>query len=272
MTQPTDKPILYLGDTSLSNAAGYLAGLMSFFRLGYDYVPSSVAVNGEAERPRALYVISDYSAKQMTDPIQRDVVRRVERGAGLLMIGGWESYHGLGGDWDGTPIGQILPVRISRDDDRVNCDQPALVRKVQSHPIVDDLPWDERPPTIGGFNRFAAKSDGQVLLDVQRFAARRATGTDEMHFRATGRDPLLVVGRHGRGRVAALATDVAPHWSGGMVDWGDGPRVTAAAPESWEIEVGSCYAKFVRQLLAWTGQLEAGSAPTRADTVLAAHG
>jgi uncharacterized membrane protein len=200
---------------------------MSHYRLGYDYVPSGVAVNGEADRPRALYVISDYSAKHMDDPVQREIVRRVEQGAGLLMIGGWESYHGLGGDWDGTPVGQILPVRIAPVDDRVNCDQPALVRKVQSHPIVNDLPWDERPPTIGGYNRFTPKPDGQVLLEVQRFAARRVPGSDDMQFKPTGRDALLVVGRHGKGRVTALATDLAPHWSGGMVDWGDGPRVTA---------------------------------------------
>ncbi len=34
----------------------------------------------------------------------------------------------------------------------------------------------------------------------------------------------LVVGQHGRGRTAALATDVAPHWVGGLVDWGDRAR------------------------------------------------
>ena len=46
----TDKPILYLGDLSLATAAGYLAGLMTMWDIGYDYVPSDVTVNGEASR------------------------------------------------------------------------------------------------------------------------------------------------------------------------------------------------------------------------------
>jgi hypothetical protein len=40
------------------------------------------------------------------------------------------------------------------------------------------------------------------------------------------------------------------------VDWGKGKRVTAEAPQSWPIEVGSCYAQFIRNLLNWTGRLD----------------
>ena len=58
-----------------------------------------------------------------------------------------------------------------------------------------------------------------------------------------------------RGRTAALATDLAPHWVGGLVDWGDGERVVAQAPGSWPIEVGNFYAQFIANLLTWTGQL-----------------
>ena len=56
------------------------------------------------------------------------------------------------------------------------------------------------------------------------------------------------------GRVAALATDVAPHWVGGLIDWGTG-RVAAQAPAADTIEVGDLYAKFFRQLMAWTANL-----------------
>ena len=34
----SSKPILYLGDTSLAGAAGYLAGLMSAFGFEFDYL------------------------------------------------------------------------------------------------------------------------------------------------------------------------------------------------------------------------------------------
>jgi hypothetical protein len=252
----TDKPILYFGDTSLASAAGYLAGLLSHFQLGFDYVPSGEDVNGHPLSGRRLFILSDYPSVRMSEAKQREIVRHVEFGAGLLMIGGWESFWGQNGQWAGTPLGSILPVHIARHDDRINCDQPALVRCVDDHVICKDLPWDKRPPTIGGFNRFSAKDDATTVLEVERFTAKQ-TG-DQIRFESLDRNPLLVVGKHGKGRTAALATDLAPHWVGGLVDWGtsNNDRVTAEAPESWSIEVGGCYAQFVSNLLSWTGAME----------------
>jgi uncharacterized membrane protein len=145
-----------------------------------------------------------------------------------------------------------LPVHIAKHDDRVNCDQPALVRCVTEHPIGGGLPWETRPPTIGGFNRLTAKDDATVVLEVERFEARQKN--DVMKFESLDRHPLLIVGSHGKGRTAALATDLAPHWVGGLVDWGIGERVVAGAPET--IEVGAHYAQFVQNLLNWTGGFE----------------
>ncbi len=244
----TTPPILYLGDTALSGAAGYLAGLMTSYGWTYDYVPSDQAITPEAIAGRRLFVISDYPAKLFPAAAQQRLVDAVRAGAGLGMIGGWESFCGLGGDWAGTAVGDALPVVIATSDDRVNCDQPALAVRVAEHAIVADLPWDERPPTIGGFNRFLPKAGATTLLELHRFAARRAGAA--MDFSLRDRHPLLVVGTHGAGRTAAFATDLAPHWVGGFVDWGD-TRVTATAPGSWGIEVGDGYAAFVRNLLGW---------------------
>jgi len=254
-----EKPILYLGDLSLATAAGYLTGLMTMWDVGYDYLPTDATVNGEASEPRSLFILSDYPAKHMPRDVQETIARKVEAGAGLIMIGGWESYHGFGGDWDNTLIGDILPVDIDHTDDRVNCDQPALVRRIKNHPIVDGLPWDQRPPMIGGFNKFTPKPDAEVLLDVQRFEAHRSNG--HIDFRPVDEQPMLVVGRHGRGRVACLATDIAPHWVGGLVDWGAGPRIITEAPGSWAIEVGTYYAKFLHNLLTWCGRLDETKVP-----------
>ena len=60
-----------------------------------------------------------------------------------------------------------------------------------------------------------------------------------------------MVGRHGRGRTAAFTSDVAPHWVGGLVDWGP-ERVGTQAPEANDIEVGSHYAEFFTRLIRWT--------------------
>jgi hypothetical protein len=247
--------VLYCGDTALSGAAAYLAGLMTRFGIGYDYLPSDMRLSSEmASAPRKLFILSDYPAAQMLPAVQDIVLKQVrDHGAGLLMIGGWESFHGHGGNWDGTPIGNALPVEISPEDDRINCDQPALLIESEAHDISAELPWNVRPPTIGGFNRVVARPKSQTVLLVQRFQAIFEAG--RFQFIPQQQDPLLVVGGHGVGRVAALMTDLAPHWVGGLVDWGDAARVTAKAPGSWEIEVGNFYSQFVVNLLTWTGQL-----------------
>jgi uncharacterized membrane protein len=112
------------------------------------------------------------------------------------------------------------------------------------------LPWD-RPPGIGGLNEIAPKPGAQTLLAARPFAVERSG--DEFTFLPGQCRSLLVVGRHGRGRTAALATDVAPHWVGGLVDWGD-RRVVQDIPGGF-IEVGNWYAELFRNLLVWTGRL-----------------
>ncbi len=247
--------VLYLGDTVLSGAAAYLAGLMTAFGIGYDYLPSDQDLSSEmASERRKLFILSDYPSSRMLPAVQEIVLKQVhDHAAGLLMIGGWESFHGHGGDWDAAPLGDALPVELSREDDRINCDQPALVLASEAHEITGELPWASRPPTIGGFNRVVAKPGSATLLLVQRFQAIFDAG--RFQFTPQEQDPLLVIGAHGFGLTAALTTDLAPHWVGGFVDWGDAERVTAQAPGSWQIEVGNLYSQFVANLLTWTGQL-----------------
>jgi hypothetical protein len=247
--------VLYLGDSALSGGAAYLAGLMTAFGISYDYLPSDVDLSSEqASEPRKLFILSDYPSSRMPVAVQEIILKQVhDHAAGLLMIGGWESFHGHGGNWDGTPIGQVLPVEISGEDDRINCDQPALVLKSSDHAIVDELPWNVRPPGIGGFNRVVVKPGSATLLLVQRLQV--LFDGARFDFSPQDQDPLLVVGTHGGGRTTALMTDLAPHWVGGLVDWGDGERVKAQAPGSWQIEVGNHYAQLVANLLIWTGQL-----------------
>ncbi len=247
--------ILYLGDTSLTTAAAYLAGILHHAGLPFTYRPSDAptAASDIGDEVR-LVIISDYMARMLEPTAHDRIVAAVrQRGMGVLMLGGWESFTGLGGDWAGTPVGDLLPVHIAPTDDRVNCPQPALVRPVGEHAITAGLPW-HTPPGIGGFNRFTAKADGQVVLEVERYRVRAAAADGPATFEVIDRHPLLVVGEAGRGRVAALATDVAPHWVGGLVDWGD-QRVKAAAPGSIDIEVGSDYARLFEQLVRWSGEI-----------------
>jgi uncharacterized membrane protein len=215
-------------------------------------VPSNTrADEASFDTQRAAFILSDYPATMLGRELQQRLLVQVEQGAGLLMCGGWESFHGCGGDWNVTPVGDALPVEIAAADDRVNCDRPVLVQRVLDHPAVAGLPWDARPPVIGGYNRVRARPAATVLLEARQFAVRREeNAADGYVFTPAECDPLLVVGAYGKGRTAAFTTDVAPHWVGPLVDWGR-ERVTAQAAGAEAVEVGSDYARFLRQLIDW---------------------
>ena len=246
------RPVLYLGDTSLDTAASYLAGVMRYFNIGFDYLPSVQAadrflVDGAEYR---LVILSDYPSENLNSAQMERIEAWVRRGSGLLMIGGWESFQGSGGAYAGTVIEEILPVRISPTDVRVHISCPCLAYKREDHPILAGLPFDQ-PPCIGGYNRVTAKEDARVLLEAIRY--RTQARASSCSFAEAGRDVLLAVGGCGRGRSAAFTSDAAPHWVGGFVDWG--PRRVSCEIAGAVVEVGEFYADFFNNLIRWTGRL-----------------
>ena len=253
--------ILYCGDTDLNGAASYLAGLMTAWGWQFNYVPSHKQLTpDQANTPRSLVILSDFPSSQIDNDCQQTILAQIQNGTGLLMIGGWESFHGFGGNWDRTALGSALPVEILNRDDRMNFDQSAWLTPMLDHPVTAGLPWFLRPPAIGGMNLITAKPDASVLLNAQSFVitkdrpVNRTDDPGDWSFSPREPIPALVVGNHGQGRTAAFMSDVAPHWVGGFVDWGM-PRVTGQAAGGQAIEVGSDYAKFWKQLLEWTGKL-----------------
>ena len=241
--------ICYLGDGNLDGAAIYLAGIMTHFGLPFDYVPSDASPDADfASRQYQLYVISDYPSQRFQAGQLEHAAKCVGQGSGLAMFGGWESYFGRLGEYHRSPLADVLPVIMADADDRRNYAQPCLIKQAAEHPILDGLPW-QTPPGIGGFNAFVPKDDAETLLSSVRFSVRCQDG--DYSFTPEDEAPLLVVGRYGEGRTAALATDVAPHWVGGFVDWGNSRVVQDVADDF--IDVGSWYAQFFRQLLTWTG-------------------
>ena len=125
----------------------------------------------------------------------------VKTGGSFLMVGGYLSFQGIEGkaNYRDTVIEEILPVKMFRGDDRVEIPEGCNPTTSQSHPITEGL--DEEWPTLLGYNKLSPKSNGRVLVT-----------NDE--------DPILTVGRYEEGRVAAFASDCAPHWgSPDFVDW-----------------------------------------------------
>jgi uncharacterized membrane protein len=248
------KQILYLGDTAIDQAACYLAGVMTNDHITFDYLPSDAKFStNQFEADYQAVIISDYPSANFTAAQLALLAKRVQAGMGLLMLGGWESYTGLNREYTDTVLKDVLPVVMQPTDDRTNSPQPCLVEKIRDHEILGNLPFDACTPGIGGFNKFQAKTDGEVLLNARRFKVWRENG--EFKFQPSDETiPLLVIGSYGRGRVACFASDVAPHWVGGLVDWGDG-RVKAKAIGSVDIEVGNWYARFFANLVRWVANL-----------------
>jgi uncharacterized membrane protein len=122
----------------------------------------------------------------------------VAAGGGLIMVGGYLSFQGINGAarYHGTPIEEILPVEIHPYDDRVEVPEgftPAIQNK--GHAILEGLTG--RWPQLLGFNDVTAKAGAEVLAAVSA---------------DYGGKPLLVAGRHGKGRTLAWTSDIGPHW------------------------------------------------------------
>jgi len=246
-----NKKILYGGDTSLSTAASYLAGVLTYRGLDFDYLASDQPIRPALSGSKyGLYIISDYPVNNWREEDFDLVIGSVKAGAGLLMIGGWESFHGLGGEYHASPLAEALPVEMSSQDDRVNSSQPWIIEQCTSHFIVEGLPFQRNPSYVGGFNRIKKKENATEVLRLRRLVIS-ATPDTSIEFATGESDALLVVGSYGAGRTAAFASDVAPHWVGGFVDWGN-QRISTQAEGAEEVEVGSDYAGFFSRLVEWT--------------------
>ena len=131
----------------------------------------------------------------------------VKEGGSLLMVGGYMSFTGIDAKarFGQSPLRECLPIVMSDYDDRVEIPEGIVPLKTQEHPITEGLP--EKWPLLLGYNQFSAKEHTQILATV-------------------GKDPLLVIGKYGKGRTAAFASDLAPHWAPPeFVDWKEYPTL-----------------------------------------------
>lgn len=245
--QGSDKKILFCGDDDLHLAAIYLASIIHEEAYDFDYIPSLLCFPQNLKLKKYnLIILSDYPRKQISDEKLTEIVSFIREGGSFLMIGGWESFTGLNIEYKNSPIEDILPVNILEKDDRRNYDQGIIVTANNIvHPMISGLDW-EHPAIIGGYNEFIPKDNAQCVLEGQKIQIsiednRLKTKID------TKKIPLLVYGQEVKGKTAALAFDLAPHWVGGFIDWGKA-RKHVDFDEGF-IEVGDMYYKFVANLL-----------------------
>ena len=123
----------------------------------------------------------------------------VKDGGGLIMIGGYMTFQGIDGRgrWHRTPVERALPVECLPYDDRVELPEGAVPHVVNAgHPILEGVPSDW--PHLLGVNELVVRKDGpEVVLTLPE---------------EQGGLPLLVTGRHGKGRTIAWASDMSEHW------------------------------------------------------------
>ena len=184
------------------------------------------------------FVLGDLSAAELPDRLVEELARRVESGAGLLVLGGPHAF-GRGGH-AGSRLGEILPVELEAGDDRELSPSGLFLRRRLMHPIFDGLPWDQ-PPVITGSHRVQPRPGADVLLEGVRVIALGPSSASL----AARMVPLLVVAERGRGQVAVLATDLGGPWSAGLAGWGP------AIPDGAGGEMGSAFCRLVTRLTSF---------------------
>ncbi len=162
-----------------------------------------------------VFIFGDLDASYIRQQQQELFVDRINEGAGIVMLGG---YHSLGpGGWAGTPIGNILPVRLGgREIGQITESfLPVLTPDGVRHPIFANISGFF--PTAQG----PAKIDGLPLLDgcTTVEGARPGATVLATFSAASGTMPVLAVQPVGRGRVAVFCGDTTRKWQ-------QGPRAT----------------------------------------------
>jgi len=228
--------VLYAGDSPAGGPANYLLAVLRHLKARVIHIPP-----GKILRP-ALFrkgfdaiVLSDFSRKDVPSESQKAIHRQVREGTGFLMVGGWASFNGPYGKWQGSLVEKLLPVSCVSGDDRLNLPGGAWIVRKRKHPMFRNLSF-KNPPVICGLNRIRPRKSGGVILAAKSIQDRK-------NF------PLLVINRDPRLRTAALATDLVPHWSGGLTDWGRRLRLRVQG-KMW-VEVGERYVRFVSSLFRW---------------------
>ncbi len=178
-----------------------------------------------------VYILGDIDSSAFTKDELTALNKCVDGGAGLIMLGGFQSF-GPGG-YGETPLKAVLPVGMDR-----------LERQQPDDPVRTDLHWPgplAMRPTSLGLQHFALMMAGDRNENVKIWTQLPPLeGANKFHdlapgavaLAAAGPDkPLLVAQSYGNGRVMAFAGDSTWRW------WMHGQEAT--------------FKRFWRQVVLW---------------------
>jgi uncharacterized membrane protein len=234
--------VLLLGESA--GSARYLTGALAHGAHHVRHVEARERLE-RLDEPADVVLISDYPSARLAAEAAAGLVRLVRDGGGLIMLGGWTTFTGRGGDYGQSPLAPLLPVICAPEDDRRNVPSGLWLEvAAPAHPIVRNLDFST-PPVICGYNAVALAAGASLLLRGRLLAFQG--GPDGTRTPVAGASvPLLAVHTAGAGRVVAYMSDLVPHWCGGIVDWGAERLVLSTGAE-----VNSAYVAFLLNMVRW---------------------
>jgi uncharacterized membrane protein len=190
------------------------------------------------------YILGDVDATAFQGDELARLADCVNRGAGLIAIGG---FHAFGpGRYDASPLADVLPVGMNR-----------LERQQPNEPARTELHWPgplEMRPTELGRRHFIMTLSGNAADNAALWAKLPPLeGANKLHDLApdamvladAGEDkPLLVAGNYGSGRVLAFAADSTWRW------W-------MLGDEAANKQFVAAHKRFWRQIVLWLARKDA---------------
>lgn len=243
--KPKKIKVLYAGDSPVGGPANYLLGILRFMGVSVLHIPPGKSMSpGILKKHYHVFIFSDFSKEHLPTSSEKLIAGQVKKGSGLLMIGGWGSFSGPFGGWRGSLLERLLPVTCLSTDDRKNFPRGALMQCEDKHPFTQKIIL-KKSPCILGINKVIPKVESRTALSV-----REVVGANDKLSLNKKAYPFLVFSGYPGLRSAALCTDLAPHWCGGLVDWGLRRKVLPVEGRI-KIEVGETYIQFVSSLIGW---------------------
>ncbi|MFZ5801831.1 MAG: glutamine amidotransferase [Candidatus Omnitrophota bacterium] len=245
------KKIFYAGDSGPSGAASYLLAVLVKLGITTTHVPPFEKIDPALFREKYdAFVLSDFPYANMDLAAERLIMQQVRDGSGLLMIGGWASFTGASGGWKGSAVEAALPVECLETDDRRNVAQGLLISARDTHAMFEGFSF-VRSPVLCGINEVRLRRNGKTLLAAKPILQEEDADRKNLRLSLHSQEyPLLVIDPAGDRRIGAFMTDIAPHWCGGLVDWGPEREMLHVAP-GIRVEVGSTYVEFLSRLIGW---------------------
>jgi uncharacterized membrane protein len=162
----------------------------------------------------SVFILGDLDSTYLKPAQQQLILKRVENGGGLIMLGG---YRSLGpGGYAGSPLGEALPVLLGGRDIGQMTDRflPLLTPDGTHHPIFANIaeffPTKQGEPKVAGL---------PPLRGCTRVQGLRPGATLLASCPLEGGMPVLAVQPLGKGRIVVFTGDTTRDWQQGPRAW-----------------------------------------------------